>query len=67
VLLATAAPTTAGHARLQARCHQFALQLERVKVCPSGDFDAHGNPVPHPQTPAGDMATNAPVAASLSA
>lgn len=41
--------------RLQARSHQLAGQLERLRIRPSGRFDADGNPIPlrrhHPTTP----------------
>jgi hypothetical protein len=41
--------------RLQARSRQLAGQLERLRVRPSGQVDADGNPIPrrrhHPATP----------------
>lgn len=41
--------------RLQARSHQLAGQLERLRVRPSGRVDVDGNPIPlrrhHPATP----------------
>lgn len=44
-----------GWARLQARTHQLAGQLQRLKVRPSGTFDADGNAIPirrhHPDNP----------------